>query len=135
MPRFCNFLFSLIFHSIHLQLHVLSIECSTILAFFGTVFEPASVLSVTGISVSMLVLLRGSLTLQAKEKHLFGFVRFDGFPSLQTRSSVKRTLRVLLFSTIALAWALPVLLALVFLLKDQYGSDAVYCKKKKKKEG
>jgi hypothetical protein len=50
-----------------LQLHVLNIGCNNVLAFFGTVFEPVSVLCVTGISVSMIVLVRGSLTLQTRQ--------------------------------------------------------------------
>ncbi len=57
-----------------LQLHVLGVGCSDALAFFGTVFEPTSVLVVTAISLSMLVLLRGSL-------------------KLQTRSAMKKTVR------------------------------------------
>lgn len=82
------------------------------LAFFGTVFEPASVLGVTSISVSMTVLVRGSLT-------------------LQTRAGIKRKLRAMLIGGVLVSWLLPLGLALVFLLKDQYGSDAVYCKHQK----
>jgi hypothetical protein len=57
-----------------LNLHVLGIGCNDALAFFGSVFEPASVFIATFITLSMFVLLRGSLT-------------------LQTRSSMKRTVR------------------------------------------
>ena len=91
-----------------LQLHVLGVSCNKALAFFGTIFEPASVLCVTFISMSMLILVVGSL-------------------SLQTRKSMKRTVTTLLFLCFFVSYFLPMVLALAYLVQDQYGPDSVYC--------
>lgn len=91
-----------------LQLKALHIPCNGAFAFFGTVFEPASVLCVTWISISMLVLLRKSLV-------------------LQTRKQMKHTLVFLIVCCCFISWTLPIVLSVIFLTLDQYGSDQVYC--------
>jgi hypothetical protein len=88
-----------------LQLHVLHITCTPALAFFGTVFEPASVFIVTFISISLFVLLRNSLI-------------------LQTKRSIKITVLVLLFLC-ALSWILPLILSIVYLVSGIYGAGRI----------
>ena len=91
-----------------LQLRVLNITCNNALAFFGSIFEPASVLCVTLISLSLLLLLRNSLI-------------------LQTRAQMQRKLVALTFSCFFISWTLPLILAVIYYATGQYGQDSVYC--------